>query len=89
MSGPLRLEVKNSIVHLQRKEGSNRCLAGQVPTLCIDLRLGKVQVLDAAPLSDSSPVVLGVIGLLNLSGGSVIVLASKATKVRMHASMHR
>ena len=55
--------------------------ATRVRTLRVDLRDGSMGLALAAPLAEDSPVVLGILGMLNLHGGSVIALATKAKQV--------
>ncbi len=82
--GPLRFSVKHSVLLLQPKNpGLDRHGAtDRTKTLRVDLRDGSMStLLGAAPLPADSPLVLGVIGLLNLHGGSVLALVTKAKQV--------
>lgn len=77
--GPLRYSISHSQVQVQLKPAPG---TRRVPTLSIDLKDGKMQLSNAEPLPSTSSHALGLIGLLRLEGGSVLVLASKARKVR-------
>lgn len=94
--GPLRFSVKNSVLLFQPKllpahgaghangitAGGAPAAATRIRTLRVDLRDGSMGVALVAPLTEDSPVVLGILGILNLQGGSVIALATKAKQVR-------
>jgi hypothetical protein len=59
----------------------------RVPTLVLDLRSGAVSVAKNAPaLPDSTPCVLGIIGLVRLGAGSVLAVITKAKRVRCGAA---
>ena len=81
--GPLRFSVSNSVLHFQAKGGHDEGVpsASRIRTLRVDLRDGSMSISLALPLPPDSPVVLGILGILKLHGGSVIALVSKAKQV--------
>lgn len=54
-----------------------------IPTLNLDLKSGQVSITWIAPMPDDTPVALGVLGMFQLGTGSVLVIITKATQVRM------
>ena len=84
MLGPLRFHLDSNVILLQFQSKTNDISSSAVlvKTLRVDLKDGSVKSSMEVPLSDSAPVVLGIIGMLNLHGGSVIAFASKAKQVR-------
>ena len=84
MFGPLRFHIESNVVFLQSQSKTNEILSSTslVNTLRVDLKDGSIKTSMDVPLSDSAPVVLGIIGMLNLHGGSVIAFASKAKQVK-------
>lgn len=83
--GALRFHVENSVLYFQEKNSHTGIVGpseAHVTTLRVNLRDGSIGTFLEAPFPGNSSVVLGIIGLLNLHGGSVIVLVSKAKQVK-------
>lgn len=87
--GSLRVLVSNNIVSLQPNSlcqqshtpGKAPAAALPIPTLNLDLKSGHVSISWVAPISEDSPVALGVLGMFQLGAGSVLVIITKATQV--------
>ena len=86
--GILRFKVHDSAVVLQPKApnpvsgSSTTSRDSKVTSLKVDLRSGQVAVCKLPPLPEDAACVGGVAGLLRMEHGSVLVLITKAKRVR-------
>jgi hypothetical protein len=86
--GILRFQVRDSAVVLQPKtpkpgSGTSTTTSDtKVTSLKVDLRSGQVAVCKLPALPEDAACVGGVAGLLKMEHGSVLVLITKAKRVR-------